>query len=61
MGVRARQFRTIALDYPKIPGIDEFRPALAYCGEPTQIAINGVFDALATGPQEAPLSPRNCA
>ena len=39
---------------------DEY-PAMGYGGEPTQIATNGVFDALCTGPQEAPLSPRNCA
>ena len=32
-----------------------------YCGEPTQTATSGVFAALVSGPQEAPLSPRNCA
>jgi hypothetical protein len=32
-----------------------------YCGEPTQTATKGVFEALDTGPQEAPLSLRNCA
>jgi hypothetical protein len=32
-----------------------------YCGEPTQTATKGVFAALGTGPQDAPLSLRNCA
>ena len=32
-----------------------------YCGEPTQTATKGVFAALGTGPQETPLSLRNCA
>jgi hypothetical protein len=36
-------------------------PSMGYGGEPTQTATRGVFEALWTGPQEAPLSPRNCA
>jgi hypothetical protein len=36
-------------------------PQIAYGGEPTQTATNGVFEALWTGPQDAPLSLRNCA
>jgi hypothetical protein len=35
--------------------------AHTYCGEPAQIATSGVFEALGTGPQEAPRSLRNCA
>jgi hypothetical protein len=32
-----------------------------YYGEPTQTATKGVFAVLGTGPQDAPLSLRNCA
>jgi hypothetical protein len=32
-----------------------------YCGEPTQTAMSGVFEALGSGPQDAARSPRNCA
>src|SRR5262249_101571 len=33
----------------------------AYGGEPTQTATRGELEALVTGPQEAPRSPRNSA
>jgi hypothetical protein len=40
---------------------NKLRAAHAYCGEPTQTATSGVFEALGAGPQEAPRSLRNCA
>jgi hypothetical protein len=62
MGVRARQFRAVALDVPQKPlGTGKLRAAYTYCGEATQTATNGVFAALGTGPQEAPRSLKNCA
>jgi hypothetical protein len=36
-------------------------PVQRYCGEPTQTATSGLFEALASGPQDAARSPRNCA
>jgi hypothetical protein len=62
MGVRARQFRTVAVDFPQKPlSAGKLRAAYTYCGEPTQTATKGVFEALGAGPQEAPRSLRNCA
>jgi hypothetical protein len=62
MGVRARQFRTVAsIDRENSAAPNMLGAAHAYCGEPTQTATNGVFEALGTGPQEAPRSLRNCA
>jgi hypothetical protein len=62
MGVRARQFRTVASIYRKNrPAPNKLRAVHAYCGEATQTATSGVFEALGTGPQEAPRSLRNCA
>jgi hypothetical protein len=34
---------------------------VVYCGALTQTATKGVLAALGTGPQDAPLSLRNCA
>jgi len=62
MGVQARQFRTVAsIDRKNRAAPNRLRATNAYCGEPTQTAISGVFEALGTGPQEAPRSLRNCA
>jgi hypothetical protein len=61
MGALARQFRTAAGDLAQPLGREEFPASVGYCGEPTQTATKGVFDALGTGPQEAPRSPRNWA
>jgi hypothetical protein len=61
MGVQQRQFRTTAAGLTQYVDTDYFGASVGYCGEPTQTATKGVFDALGTGPQEAPRSPRNCA
>jgi hypothetical protein len=62
MGVRARQFRAVAVDLPQNRlAPNKLRAAHAYCGEPTQTATSGVLEALGTGPQDAPRSLRNCA
>src|SRR5260370_5880653 len=49
-----------ALDETRVPRMMPLKGWL-YCGEPTQTATKGVFAALGTGPQDAPLSLRNCA
>jgi len=63
MGMPARQFRALASIEGKKNRAppNKRRAAYAYCGEPTQTATSGVFEALGAGPQEAPRSLRNCA
>jgi len=46
MGVQARQFRTVAsIDRKNRAAPNRLRATNAYCGEPTQTAISGVFEA----------------
>src|SRR5260370_4471853 len=52
--------RAVLLDETRVPRMMPLKGGL-YCGEPTQTATKGVFAALGTGPQDAPLSLRNCA
>jgi hypothetical protein len=71
MGVRARQFRAATrfiwtsilrpVNFGRKRTREGCRRDGSYCGEPTQTATSGVFEALGAGPQEAPLSPRNSA
>jgi hypothetical protein len=42
-------------------GAEQACGSATYCGEATQTATSGVFEALGTGPQEALRSLRNCA
>src|SRR5262249_53359880 len=62
MGVRARQFRTVAGDPPTRSLTDgKLKATQTYCGEPPQTAPNGGFAAFGAGPHAAPRSLGNCA
>src|SRR5262249_2809274 len=62
MGVRARQFRTVAVDPPhRSLSAAKLKATHTYCAEPRQTAPKGVLAALGAGPHEGPRSLGNCA